>query len=77
MIYCKIVLAQNYPITHDIFWFHHSMQLSRLQKTKDKVYLPVRGEVPDMITNTNSYVKLVEIYQEQAKKDSEIMFIII
>ena len=35
--------------------------------------LPVRGEVPDMITNTNSYVKLVEIYQEQAKKDCEII----
>jgi len=35
--------------------------------------LPVRGEVPDMITNTNSYVKLVEIYQEQAKKDCDII----
>jgi hypothetical protein len=26
-----------------------------------------------MITNTNSYIKLVEIYQEQAKKDCEII----
>ena len=27
-----------------------------------------------MITNTNSYIKLVEIYQEQAKRDSEIVY---
>jgi len=26
-----------------------------------------------MITNTNSYVKLVKIYQEQAKKDCDII----
>ena len=26
-----------------------------------------------MITNTNSYVKFLEIYQEQAKKDSDIV----
>ncbi len=26
-----------------------------------------------MLTNTNSYVKLVEIYQEQAKRDCEIV----
>jgi hypothetical protein len=27
-----------------------------------------------MVTNTNSYVKLVEIYQEQAKKDCEFVY---
>jgi hypothetical protein len=35
--------------------------------------LPIRGETPDMITNTNSYIKTVEIYQQQAKKSCDIV----
>jgi amyloid beta precursor protein binding protein 1 len=53
-----------------IFWFIiHAMKL--FTQNEGENLLPVRGELPDMITNTNSYVKLVEIYQEQAKKDCE------
>ncbi len=55
-----------------IFWFIiNAMKL--FTQNEGQGLLPVRGEVPDMITNTNSYVKLVEIYQEQAKKDCEII----
>ncbi|CAF1343280.1 unnamed protein product [Adineta steineri] len=56
----------------EIFWFIiHALKL--FTENEGQGLLPVRGEVPDMITNTNSYVKLVEIYQEQAKKDCEIV----
>ena len=37
--------------------------------------LPVRGEVSDMITNTNLSVKIVKVYQDQAKKGREIIII--
>jgi amyloid beta precursor protein binding protein 1 len=56
----------------NIFWFIIHAIKSFTEHEGDSL-LPVRGEVPDMITNTNSYVKLVEIYQEQAKKDCEIV----
>ncbi|CAF0998318.1 unnamed protein product [Rotaria magnacalcarata] len=53
-----------------MFWFIiNAMKL--FTQNEGQGLLPVRGEVPDMVTNTNSYVKLVEIYQEQAKKDCE------
>ncbi|UJR23369.1 hypothetical protein I4U23_026378 [Adineta vaga] len=56
-----------------IFWFIiHA--LKQFIENEGQGLLPVRGEVPDMITNTNSYVKLVEIYQKQAKKDCEIVY---
>ena len=56
----------------NLFWFIvHAIKL--FTENEGHGLLPVRGEVPDMITNTNSYVKLVEIYQEQAKKDCEIV----
>ena len=55
-----------------IFWFIlHAIKL--FTQNQGQGLLPVRGEVPDMITNTNSYVKLVEIYQEQAKIDCELV----
>lgn len=56
-----------------IFWFIINA-LKSFTENQGEGLLPVRGEVPDMVTNTNSYVKLVEIYQEQAKKDCEIVF---
>lgn len=56
----------------NIFWFIiHAIKL--FTENEGENLLPVRGEVPDMLTNTNSYVKLVEIYQEQAKKDCDII----
>ena len=56
----------------NLFWFIlHALKL--FTENEGQGLLPVRGEVPDMITNTSSYVKLVEIYQEQAKKDCEIV----
>jgi amyloid beta precursor protein binding protein 1 len=55
-----------------IFWFLINA-IKLFTQNEGQGLLPVRGEVPDMITNTNSYVKLVEIYQEQAKKDCEII----
>ncbi len=55
-----------------IFWFIINA-IKLFTQNDGQGLLPVRGEVPDMITNTNSYIKLVEIYQEQAKKDSEII----
>lgn len=56
----------------NIFWFLiNAMKL--FSQNEGQGLLPVRGEVPDMLTNTNSYVKLVEMYQEQARKDCEIV----
>ena len=55
-----------------IFWFLLNA-IKLFTENEGQGLLPVRGEVPDMVTNTNSYVKLVEIYQEQAKKDCEII----
>lgn len=55
-----------------LFWFIiHSMKL--FTENEGRGLLPVRGEVPDMITKTNSYVQLLEIYQKQAKKDCDIV----
>jgi amyloid beta precursor protein binding protein 1 len=54
----------------NIFWFIINA-IRLFTQNEGQGLLPVRGQVPDMITNTNSYVKLVEIYQEQAKKDCE------
>jgi amyloid beta precursor protein binding protein 1 len=57
----------------NLFWFIiHAMKL--FTENEGQGLLPVRGDVPDMITNTNSYIKLVEIYQQQAKKDCEIVY---
>ncbi|CAF0918090.1 unnamed protein product [Adineta ricciae] len=56
-----------------IFWFIISA-IKLFTENEGQGLLPVRGEVPDMITNTNSYVKLVQIYQEQAKKDAELIY---
>ena len=56
----------------DIFWFLINA-IKLFTQNEGQGLLPVRGEVPDMVTNTNSYVKLVEIYQDQAKKDCEIV----
>jgi len=57
----------------NIFWFIiHAIKL--FTENEGHGLLPVRGEIPDMITNTNSYIKIVEIYQEQAKKDCEIVY---
>lgn len=56
----------------NIFWFIiHAIKL--FTENEGQGLLPVRGEVPDMLTKTNSYVKLVEIYQAQAKKDCDIV----
>ncbi|CAF4769178.1 unnamed protein product, partial [Rotaria sp. Silwood2] len=56
----------------NIFWFIiHAIKL--FTENEGQGLLPVRGEVPDMITNTSSYIKLLKIYQEQAKKDCEIV----
>jgi NEDD8-activating enzyme E1 regulatory subunit len=55
-----------------IFWFIiHAMKC--FTENEGQGLLPVRGDVPDMITNTNSYVQLVKIYQEQAKIDCDIV----
>ena len=56
----------------DIFWFILNA-IKLFTEHEGEGLLPVRGEVPDMVTNTNSYVKLVEIYQGQARKDCEIV----
>lgn len=56
----------------NIFWFLINA-IKLFTQNEGQGLLPVRGEVPDMVTNTNSYVKLVEIYQERAKKDCEIV----
>ena len=53
-----------------IFWFLINA-LKLFTENEGQGLLPVRGEVPDMITNTNSYVKIVQIYSEQAKIDCE------
>lgn len=54
----------------NIFWFIiHAIKL--FTQNEGKGLLPVRGELPDMITDTKSYVRLVQIYQEQAKQDCE------
>jgi amyloid beta precursor protein binding protein 1 len=56
----------------NIFWFIiHAIKL--FTQNEGQGLLPVRGQLPDMITNTNSYVKLVEMYQQQAKKDCELV----
>ncbi|CAF3392905.1 unnamed protein product [Rotaria socialis] len=56
----------------NIFWFViHAIKL--FTENEGQGLLPVRGEVPDMITNTNSYIKILKIYQEQATKDCEIV----
>ncbi|CAF0867898.1 unnamed protein product [Rotaria sordida] len=56
----------------NIFWFIiHAIKL--FTENEGQGLLPVRGEVPDMITNTDSYIKILKIYQEQAKKDCEIV----
>ena len=56
-----------------ISWFIlHAIKL--FSENEGKGLLPVRGEIPDMITDTNSYVKLVRIYQDQAKHDIEIVY---
>ncbi|CAF0807938.1 unnamed protein product [Adineta steineri] len=57
----------------NIFWFIINA-IKLFTQNEGHGLLPVRGDVPDMITNTNSYVKLVEIYQEQAKKDCDIIY---
>jgi amyloid beta precursor protein binding protein 1 len=57
----------------NLFWFIiHAIKL--FTENEGQGLLPIRGDLPDMITNTNSYIKLVEIYQEQAKRDSEIVY---
>ena len=56
-----------------MFWFIINA-IKLFTQNEGQGLLPVRGEVPDMITNTNSYVKIVKIYQEQAKKDCEIIY---
>ena len=56
-----------------MFWFIINA-IKLFTQNEGQGLLPVRGEVPDMITNTSSYVKIVEIYQDQAKKDSEIIY---
>ena len=54
----------------NIFWFIiHALKL--FTEHEGQGLLPVRGEIPDMITNTSSYVQLVKIYQEQAKEDCD------
>lgn len=53
-----------------IFWFLINA-IKLFTENEGQGLLPVRGEVPDMVTNTNSYVKIVHIYQEQAKIDCE------
>lgn len=55
-----------------IFWFIINA-LKSFTQNQGVGLLPVRGEVSDMVTNTSSYVKLVEIYQEQARKDCELV----
>lgn len=56
----------------DIFWFFiHA--LKQFSENEGHGLLPVRGEVPDMVANTNSYVKLVEIYKDQANHDCDIV----
>ncbi|CAF0727955.1 unnamed protein product [Rotaria sp. Silwood1] len=55
-----------------MFWFIINA-IKLFTQNEGHGLLPVRGEVPDMLTNTSSYVKLVQIYQEQAKKDCEII----
>ncbi|CAF0787827.1 unnamed protein product [Adineta ricciae] len=56
----------------NIFWFIvHA--LKQFTENEGQGLLPVRGDVPDMITSTNSYVKLLEIFQGQAQKDREIV----
>ena len=56
----------------NIFWFIvHA--LKQFTENEGQGLLPVRGDVPDMITSTNSYVKLLETFQEQAQKDREIV----
>lgn len=63
--YCLELSNQSH-----MFWFIINA-IKLFVQNEGHGLLPVRGEVPDMITNTKSYVKLVEIYQEQAKKDCE------
>lgn len=53
-----------------MFWFIINA-IKLFTENEGQGLLPIRGEVPDMLTNTSSYVKLVQIYQEQAKKDWE------
>ena len=56
-----------------LFWFIiHAIK--SFTEHEGQGLLPVRGEVPDMITNTASYVTLLEMYQEQAKKDCDIIY---
>jgi NEDD8-activating enzyme E1 regulatory subunit len=54
----------------NIFWFIiHALKL--FTEHEGEGLLPVRGEIPDMITNTSSYVQLVKIYQEQSRQDCD------
>jgi NEDD8-activating enzyme E1 regulatory subunit len=56
----------------ELFWFIiHAMKL--FTEHEGHGQLPVRGELPDMITNTTSYIELVQIYQQQAKHDQSIV----
>jgi len=57
----------------NIFWFTiHAIKL--FTENEGQGLLPVRSQIPDMITNTNSYINLVEIYQQQEKKDCEFVY---
>lgn len=42
-------------------------------KQKNNGCLPVRGSIPDMISNTESYINLQKIYSAKAKEDSELV----
>lgn len=56
-----------------IFWFIINA-IKLFTENEGQGLLPVRGEVPDMLTNTSSYVKLVDMYQEQAKRDRDVVY---
>ena len=56
----------------NLFWFIlHAIKL--FTENEGHGLLPVRGEIPDMVTKTHSYVQLLEIYQKQAKRDWEVV----